>query len=185
MADSFETVTVYMGTRGVAVTSVILVFNTIASVLLSLRLWARIKMSKNLGRDDVMLVIGFVSRREILGMASRLCRPANTESHLASRYGSIGYQPHMVLSLRSYQALCEFHARSADPAQQTGLLELGPLCHCEHVRQVCNWAFPAPNFHYKPNSNLDGVWHIGFCSCHEYLCSDCPSLRMSTNCKTI
>ena len=61
MEDSFETVTVDMGNRGVVVTSVLLVFNTIASVLVFLRLWVRTKMSRNFGRDDVMLVIGFVS----------------------------------------------------------------------------------------------------------------------------
>ena len=61
MTDSFEIVTVYMGNRGVTVVSVILVFNTLASVLVLLRLWARTMMSKNLGRDDMMLVIGFVS----------------------------------------------------------------------------------------------------------------------------
>ena len=61
MADTLQPMMVYMGNTGIIVFTILLVINIVATLLVFLRVLARTKMSKNLGRDDVMLVLGWVS----------------------------------------------------------------------------------------------------------------------------
>lgn len=48
------------GQRGRLVVAVLLVVNPIATLFLFLRLFVRIKLSINFGRDDITIVIGWV-----------------------------------------------------------------------------------------------------------------------------
>ena len=63
MADDLQLVMVDIANTGTVVVTVLLTVNVIATFLVFLRWFARTKLSKNLGRDDLMLVLGWVRTR--------------------------------------------------------------------------------------------------------------------------